>query len=157
MAYKGLFLVGSAFLVVGGVVAFHLGRVTTLECDRVRDVCEIRRQFWLNSNNQTFAATEFQEAAVIEQPTEIPGDRLERSNTMYRVVLVVNNTEMPFTPYYSGDRPPKVAIVTEINAFILDASRLSLEVQQDDRLNGYIAGSICAFIGLLVLASSLRD
>jgi len=157
LAYKGLFLTGSAFLAAGGVLALWLGQVTTLECDRIRDRCEIRRQSWLNINNQTFATTELEQAIVIEQPTEIPGDRLERSNTMYRVVLVVNNTEMPFTPYYSGDRQPKVAIATEINTFILNPDRLTLEVQQDDRLNSYIAGSICAVVGLLILASSLRD
>lgn len=157
MAYKGLFFVGSIFIVIGGVVTFQFGRVTTLECDRVQDRCEIRGQSWLNANTQTFTTTALQEATVIERPTEIPSDRLERSNLMYRVVLFVDNREIPLTPYYSEDRPPKAAIAAQINTFILDPSRLTLEVQQDDRLNSYIAGSICAVIGLLIIASSLRD
>ncbi|MEC4803057.1 MAG: hypothetical protein SAJ12_17005 [Jaaginema sp. PMC 1079.18] len=143
-------------MAIGTGVALQLGQITTLECDRRLNRCEIKRQSWLNQNRQTFAALDLQAAFVAAKPVEIPSDRLERSNEMYRVVLTINNGEVPLTGYYSSDRQPKSALVAEINTFLLNPERLTLTVQQDNRLNAYIAGGICAIVGLVIMASSWR-
>lgn len=156
MAYKGLFLFGAIFVAVGGGVAFQLGQVTTLQCDRLTNRCEIRRQSLLNQNRQSFATLDLQEAFVAEKLVEVSSDRLERANEMYRVVLIINNGEVPLTDYFSDNRQPKSAIVAEINTFILQPERLTISVEQDNRLSAYIAGGICAVVGLVVIACSLR-
>jgi hypothetical protein len=156
LAHKGLILIGGAFVAIGVVVAFQFGRVTTLTCDRGRDRCEIATASWLDTETTLLSLAELREARVAEKPVELPSDRLQRSDLMYRVVLLTGDTEIPLTSYYSGDRQAKTAIATQINIFLVDPSRPTLAVQQDNRQKAYLAGSICAVVGLLAIVSGLR-
>jgi hypothetical protein len=75
----------------------------------------------------------------------------------YRVVLLTNSREVPFTSVWSSSAGGKQKNADRINAFIGNPGEISLRVQQDDRWFAYPFGGIFALVGGgLVLGSLLN-
>lgn len=135
-------LFGTPFLLAGLAAILFFGRLSTLKCQRVEPTqgsCQLVNSGLLGSNETKIPLNQLQGAKV---------DVNEDSNgDTYRVVLLTNSGEVPFTPVWSSGSGGKQKNADRINAFIGNPEEISLRVQQDDRWFAYPFGGIFALVG----------
>lgn len=140
-----LWLFGLIFSGVGLSVIMGFGKVITLNCDRIAPVqsnCQLKSAGLLGISPQ-------------ERKLEaLEGAKVERSDSSdgaaFRVVLLTNQGEIPFTDYYSSGENGKQEIATQISTFLGNSQASSLTLQQDDRWFMFMVGGVFVVAGLAV-------
>jgi hypothetical protein len=138
---------GVSFVLAALAIIIFYGRRITFTCQRVEPTqgnCQLMSFGLLGSNEITIPLNQLQGAKVDESSD---GDT-------YRVVLLTNDGDVPFTPICSSGAGEKQKNVNLINAFIGNTEKTFLRVQQDDRLSAYFLGGIFLIGGLILLGSS---
>lgn len=139
-----LWLFSHVFVLAGLCAISIRGKLTTLTCNRTEPAqgnCQFVKSDILKSQVMTMPVKALQGAKV----DTISGD----DGNTYQVVLIINNTDVPFTSYSTYVWDEKQAIVSDINKFVETPSQRSLIVEQDDRWKSI------QFEGLFVLAGSI--
>ena len=140
-----LWLFGLIFAGIGLAVITGFGKVVTLNCDRVAPVqsnCQLKSAGLLGISPQE-RKLEALEGAKVERSTSSDG-------AAFRVVLVTNQGEVPFTEYYSSGENGKQEIATQISTFLGNSQASSLTLQQDDRWFMLMIGGVFVVVGLAV-------
>jgi len=140
-----LWLFGLIFAGVGLSVVTGLGKVVTLNCDRIAPTennCQLKTAGLLGISPQE-RKLEVLEGAKVERSSSSDGDT-------FRVVLVTNQGEVPFTDYYSSGENGKQEIATQVSTFLGNSQASSLTLQQDDRWFMFMVGGIFVVAGLAV-------
>lgn len=135
-------------LVMGIVLTLILGKLHTLECQRLGSGgnCQLTtRNLFGSGQMQAFPISALRGAAV-EVSEDSEGD------TTYRVSLQISGESQPLSPVYSSGFSKKDALVQSINRFVSDPRQPSLSVRQDERFLGMLAGGICALTALALAA-----
>lgn len=139
---------GMIFLILGIGVVLYCGQITKLECSRsnilsipeVNNIgkCElIHERFW-GTHTEIFPLKELQGATIME----------DGEGTTYQISLLMRNSKILFTPYYSLGKENQVKIVEQINSFLKQSDQQFLTVQHDDRTWSYILGLVLLLIAL---------
>jgi hypothetical protein len=140
-----LWLFGLIFAGIGLAVITGFGKVVTLNCDRVAPV---------QSNCQLKSAGLLGISLQGRKLEALEGAKVERSDSSdgaaFRVVLVTNQGEVPFTDYYSSGENGKQEIATQISTFLGNSQASSLTLQQDDRWFMLMIGGVFVVVGLAV-------
>jgi hypothetical protein len=140
-----LWAFGLIFAGVGLSMITSFGKVITLKCDRIAPV---QNQCQLKSAGLLGIAPQERKLEALE------GAKVERSHSSdgdtFRVVLVTNQGEVPFTDYYSSGENGKQEIATRISTFLDNSQSSSLTLQQDDRWFMFMFGSLFVVAGLAV-------
>nr|WP_290223594.1 transmembrane domain-containing protein [Trichocoleus desertorum] len=140
-----LWLFGLIFAGIGLAVITGFGKVVTLNCDRTAPT---------ESNCQLKAAGVFSLTPQERKLEALEGAKVERSNSSdgaaFRVVLLTNQGEVPFTDYYSAGENGKQEIATQISTFLGNSQASSLTLQQDDRWFMLMIGGVFVVVGLAV-------
>ncbi|MBD1863755.1 MULTISPECIES: hypothetical protein [Trichocoleus] len=140
-----LWLFGLIFAGAGLAAIATFGKVVTLNCNRTAPVqsnCQLKAAGLLGLAAQETALDSLQSAKV-ERSSSSDGDT-------FRVVLVTNQGEVPFTDYYSSGENGKQEIATQISTFLSSPQASSLTLQQDDRWFMFMFGSVFVIAGLAV-------
>ena len=144
-------LIGSFFVVAGLGAIMIFGELATLTCQRVQPTqgsCQFVRSRLLGSNETTISLNQLQSAKV---DVTVSG----KGGGTYRVVLLTDGGEVPFTTASSSGAEEKQENADRINAFIANPGKTSLRVQQDDRWFVYIFGGIFILLGGGVVTGQL--
>ncbi len=145
-------LFGTPFLLTGLAVMLFFGRLTSLKCQRVEPTqgsCQLVNSGLLGSDETTIPLNQLQGAKVdVNQDSD--GDT-------YRVVLLTDGGEVPFTWVWSSGTGGKQKNADRINAFISNPGEISLRVQQDDRWFAYPFGGLFALVGAGLVFGSLLN
>ncbi|WP_293347980.1 MULTISPECIES: hypothetical protein [unclassified Microcoleus] len=133
-------LLSSLPLIVVGLWLFFAPKNTTLSCQRIESKqgnCQLKESTLLGSTTEEISLDDLLGATVITGKKD--GGR---------VVLLTKSGRISFTSYNTrwGD---KNYIANEINNFVANADRKSLNLSQDDRWFGWIFGSIFVLGGVL--------
>lgn len=142
-----LWIMALVFLGASALILLGFGAKVTLNCDRSLPparVCTLETASFIDSNQTQIPAGNLQRAEVRVNY----GD--SDSSDTYKVVLLTNNGELPFTEYYSSGSSKKQQLADEINQFIQNDSLNTLSVKSDDRLWISIFAGIFAGIGALM-------
>ncbi|MBD0346025.1 MAG: hypothetical protein ICV63_14620 [Coleofasciculus sp. Co-bin14] len=145
-------LYGSACVVTGLAIIVLGGKRITLTCQRVEPTqgnCQLVSSSLLGSNEITIPLNQLQGA-------EVEVDEDSDGNT-YRVVLLTNDSDVPFTLLWTSNARENEKNVNLINAFVVNAGKTSLRVQQDDRLSAYCWGGLFILIGGLTMLGFSGD
>jgi hypothetical protein len=127
------------FIVVGLWLIFSAPN-TTLSCQQIES-----KQGNCQLTESSFSSSKTQEISL---DNLLGGKVTTGRKGSSRVVLLTKSGEIPFMNYHTrwGD---KNYIAKEINKFVENADRKSLNVSQDDRWFGWIFGSIFVLGGIL--------
>jgi hypothetical protein len=143
---------GSFFVVVGLVAIIIFEELSTLTCQRVQPTqgsCQFVRSRLLGSDEQTIPLNQLQSAKVDVSISS-------KGGSAYRVVLLTDGGEVPFTIASSSGAEEKQENAHRINAFIANPGKTSLRVEQDDRWSAYFFGGMFILLGGIAILSSLR-
>jgi len=144
---KGAPLLGSIFVCMGFAVIVFAGELVVLTCQRVelsQGSCQLVHSRLLGSDETKIPLNQLR-IAKVDVLKDSDGDS-------YRVVLLTDEGEFPFTSSWSGgDIAQQNA--DQINAFISNPGKKSLRVQQGNRWLIYPFGAIFILFGGL---STLR-
>lgn len=140
-----LWLFGLIFAGVGLSVIMGFGKIVTLNCNRITPTennCQLKSAGLLDIGTQE-RKLEALEGARVERSSSSDGDT-------FRVVLVTNQGEVPFTDYYSSGQHGKQEIATRVSTFLDSSQASSLTLQQDDRWFMLMIGGVFVVVGLAV-------
>lgn len=147
-----------SFILFPLLVILILGS-TRLSCQRAeltQGSCALEKTFLFSKHRQQFSLSYLKKAIVARSDKA----DLETQEYSYRVMLLMPNSEVPLTSYYSGGEGIEAemkAIAAQINHFITTPSETKLDVRQDKRSEWFI-GSIPFFVfGFIYLISDLTE
>ena len=153
----GTVIFSVVFIGAGVAIMVLVGKNTTFDCKRLepptnQGKCELASKSILPiASEETIIPIK----DLIDAKLDISYDDEDNSET-YRVLLLTNMEEsIPLTFYYSGDRSDKQQQIQQIQTFLANTNQTDLNIQQDDRLFGYIFGGIFAGVGILTLISGV--
>jgi hypothetical protein len=125
-------------------------KVSDLTCDRTIKTsdasgsCKIVKHGFLWKEEKEIPAKKLKGAKVI-------AGGMDKDNLTYKVVLVTNNEEIPFSPNSTfSDKNQYKEVSNQINKFARNPESNDLKISQDDRW-WVIVGSISLIIGLYPL------
>jgi hypothetical protein len=133
------------YLIIGGffvssvlsVILCSQGQQIVLNCERVRDTCQLTRTGFWWSKNEEFAIKKLQGAYVRTSGNS--------ESTSEQVALVTSDGEIPMM-YLSSTPDGQTEMAKQINAFAIDPTRSSLQISEDDRTNVLIVSTILTFV-----------
>lgn len=132
-------LLGFPFLLKGLLMGLLLGRVATLNCDRVgpaQVTCELRSSSLLAGST---SITQLQGA-------EVEGNSYSDDLPTFRVVVITEDGNIPLTRSFTSGVSKKQENVDRINAFVKTSTEPSLRIQEDQR--GFaLLGVVCSLVG----------
>jgi hypothetical protein len=142
---------GIFFVVVGLVAIIIFEELSTLTCQRVQPTqgsCQFVHSRLLGSYDKTIPLNQLQSAKVDVSTSS-------KGGSGYRVVLLTDGGEVPFTIASSSGAEEKQENADRINAFIANPGKTSLRVEQDDRWSAYFFGGMFILLGGIGILSSL--
>ncbi len=155
-------LFGGLFAAVGLIAITRFGQVTTLTCERVEPTlgsCQLISEGLLGSSSRQIPLPTLKGASVETKTSQSTGSsRLNRTGVTYtyRVILLTESGQIPFTSYSSSGKASKSSIASKINAFVKNPNQRLLTVKQDERWGVYLFGGILVAVGGLIVVLSNR-
>jgi hypothetical protein len=131
----GGFFISSAL----SVILCSQGQQIVLNCERVRDTCQLTRTGFWWSKNEEFAIKKLQGAYVRTTKNS--------DSTSEQVALVTSEGEIPMM-YLSSIPDGQTEMAKKINAFAIDPTRSSLQISADDRTNVLIIAIIIPIVSI---------
>lgn len=132
-----------------GLMVINAEKMSTLTCQRVESTsgsCELVESGLLRSDVKNIPLGTLQNVNL-DIRTNHDGDET------YRVVLLTEMGELPFTSHYNSDPTQQESIVSDINTFLENPNQTSLRIQQDERWFSYLFGSLIIAVGLFVIVN----
>ena len=153
----GTVIFGVIFTGAGVAIMVFFGKTTTLDCKRLepptnQGQCELLSKSILPiASEETIIPIK----SLMDAKLDISYDDEDNSET-YRVLLLTNMEQsIPFTFYYSGERSDKQQQIQQIKNFIDNSNQVDLNIEQDDRLFGYLFGGVFAVVGIITMISGV--
>lgn len=138
------------FLMAGFVLLTSVGKLTTLTCDRdlaTESQCQFASMGLFGSRVIFLAEGKLQGAKL--------ATTTHQNMEMYRVVLLVDDDELPLTEIWSAETEAEQMTVTAINHFLKSPQQPTLAISRDDRQLNYAIGGILTAIGVAGLLGPL--
>ena len=146
-------------LILFGSSLFLTATKTTLFCLRINSSVECSiTKFGLTGSN-TVSIEELKGARIktIETTKTRKNDRGEKiyeTTTTYKVILITDEREIPFTDDSDSFYFSKHKLVDNITYFLENQEEQKLQVEQDNRWSWYLGGTIFTLAGTLVIFSN---
>lgn len=146
-----LLLVGALMVLFTPLWLWLMGQSTTFTCERISSgppECTLSRAI-LGITISDVAVRDLR-GARIAQSTDSDGD------TMYRLMIMANDREIPFTTYTSSSYSGKASAVEDIERYLSDNSIPTLTIQ-DAGMVGLIVSSVFIAIGAGLVIGGARS
>jgi hypothetical protein len=146
MSKNSNFLMGLFFIGGGIFIIIMFSKLTILECLRSepstnQGQCQLISQGIIGSKTTKTIAIKSLQGAKIEESRDSDGD------STYRVVLLTQEGNIPFTKDYSSGKFGKEKNMNEVRNFLSNKNQTSLKLKQDDRW-WFIVGVAFGIIGI---------
>ena len=142
-----------------GVSFFLYAKKTTLFCSRLNlDIeCHLTRSGLTGSEIIPIDGLKGARIKTLER-TKIKkndrGEKIEETTTTYKIILVTDEREIPFTHDSDSFYFSKHKLVENITYFLENQEEQKLQVEQDNRWSWYLGGTIFTLAGTLVIFSN---
>lgn len=141
-----IFLFGMIFLACGGLSSYFFAQVTDLNCTRVETA-----QFRCEKVTRWMGRILFNRESISDLTGADVEESCDGDGCTYRVVLLTtDNAAVPLTDFYTSGEAEKQELAAQINAFVDDRERNSLNIKGDAGLLGILLPLVFAGIGALI-------
>ncbi len=140
-----LWLVGSAFALMGAFLSLVLWQKTVLECVRSPEEdgkCRLQQTTAFSQSITELRLSELLGASI--------GTIRKEGQTPNHVRLITSSGNIPFIPYYTLGYGDRQQIVDEIDTFLWDPQQISLLIQDDSRWFAIAFGGLFMITGLSI-------
>ncbi len=157
LARFGKILASVVFVALGSGLLVLVAETDTLLCSRPTGQCTLTQERLTGTSTRQFLVSALKDAKLSGRRMTLPQSLRIRNTPSRSVAFLVGNEEVFFTTFDTGFFEDQMnRQVQEVRRYLASPLRPALQIQQDTRMLGTVAGGIVLLFGVAMLVAALK-